>query len=131
MRISDWSSDVCSSDLADRKHHFFLEFQLLLFPLRQQARVGGRAPLFIRNFRVEVRVAGLQGGKVRYAHGPFSFSIRLARPSKSRIAPDVVPIRPAGPRCGQGVIVAGSAPVRSEEHTSELQSLMRISDAAL
>src|SRR3546814_10262704 len=68
-----------SSDL-----HFFLEFQLLLFPLRQQGRVGGRAPLFIRNFRVEVRMAGLQGGKVRY---------------------------------------------RSEEHTSELQSLMRISYA--
>src|SRR3546814_257869 len=87
---------------ADRKHHFFLEFQLLLFPLRQQARVGGRAPLFIRNFRVEVRVAGLQGGKVRYAHGPFSFSIRLARPRKSRIAPDVVTIRPAGPRCEIG-----------------------------
>src|SRR3546814_10698213 len=83
-----------SSDL-----HFFLEFQLLLFPLRQQGRVGGRAPLFIRNFRVEVRMAGLQGGKVRYAHGPFSFSPR------------------------------DWTFERSEEPTSELQSLMRISYA--
>src|SRR3546814_19819732 len=87
---------------ADRKHHFFLEFQLLLFPLRQQARVGGRAPLFIRNFRVEVRGAGLQGGKVRYAHGPFSFSIRLALPSKRRIAPHFSPITTAGPLCRRG-----------------------------
>src|SRR3546814_7155095 len=55
----------------------------------------------------------------------FSFSIRLARPSKSRIPPDVVPIRPAGPRCGQGVIVAGSAPVNPEDITQRLE-LLRI-----
>src|SRR3546814_4000200 len=95
-------------------------------------------------------------------HSPFRVAIGPS--SRSRIAPDVVPIRPAGPRCGRGVIVAGGSPVnpeeiaqrlellriehldldaaiialaaatvpdqlRSEEHTSELQSLMRISYA--
>src|SRR3546814_10937823 len=59
MRISDWSSDVCSS---------YLEFQFTLLELRECPGIGGGPTLFIRNFHIEVRVPGSQGGKVRRAH---------------------------------------------------------------
>src|SRR3546814_10657158 len=81
MRISDWSSDVCSSDLLD--------------PCPDRL----------------TRAAGLwdccAGG---------------ARRGGSRRC------RRAG-RFGYGGIVRGDGSDRSEEHTSELQSLMRISYA--
>src|SRR3546814_8304542 len=38
MRISDWSSDVCSSDLQDTRHHFILG----------QSRIGREADLRIK-----------------------------------------------------------------------------------
>src|SRR3546814_6022211 len=96
MRISDWSSDVCSSDLSSLDR-FALTWQ----------RIGYR-----------------QGA---------------IRPTERRSA---VPDRPAPGRavgwgtrgnipCPNGAIaLRGVAPfLRSEEHTSELQSLMRISYA--
>src|SRR3546814_4377454 len=56
-------------------------------------------------------------------HSPFRVAIGPS--SRSRIAPDVVPIRPAGPRCGRGVIVAGGSPVNPEEIAQRLE-LLRI-----
>src|SRR3546814_726892 len=56
-------------------------------------------------------------------HSPFRLAIGPS--SRSRIAPDVVPIRPAGPRCGRGVIVAGGSPVNPEEIAQRLE-LLRI-----
>src|SRR3546814_4153977 len=97
MRISDWSSDVCSSDL-DR----FLE--LLLAADAQAPRPGG--------------MAGVQRDDRADADG--------------RRHPDG---RRAGPGAVQqfrgGVVRGGDGRPddRSEEHTSELQSLMRISYA--
>src|SRR3546814_3659596 len=87
MRISDWSSDVCSSDLDAPQLH-------------------SRAAVHLR--RHQQAAAG-----------------RLARDSRSR------PARPP-PGAAARVLVglAGGRPgPRSEEHTSELQSLMRISYA--
>src|SRR3546814_6492905 len=87
MRISDWSSDVCSSDL------------IVEFIFRHGSDSSGIGP--------------------------------SGRP----------PVRPLGSGFGHGhaVVISGSAslavsatrtsPWRSEEHTSELQSLMRISYA--
>src|SRR3546814_8470024 len=95
MRISDWSSDVCSSDL-------------ILLPDVEQRRKDA-APAF------PALVAGLPlGGKARpryraLLHPPVPPAIR-----RSFAVP---PSRASLP-----------AP-RSEEHTSELQSLMRISYA--
>src|SRR3546814_10422472 len=81
MRISDWSSDVCSSDLA------------------AALRVG-----------IEILGVALSAGP-RTAAGDGSAS--LARPMTAvRVA-----------------FIKLRALVRSEEHTSELQSLMRISYA--
>src|SRR3546814_3540099 len=88
MRISDWSSDVCSSDLAvDRRD-----------------RAGAAAAL---SFRSRLRALG--------RCPPI-----LSRPQ------DRGRRRKRG--SGRGRRGAGAAG-RSEEHTSELQSLMRISYA--
>src|SRR3546814_5330778 len=98
MRISDWSSDVCSSDLrageeggGQRQH-------------RQAARCG-KAAVGSRIVRHRELV---QWGRTCGA---------LRR-------------REEGRRAGPGALGASArSPRRSEEHTSELQSLMRISYA--
>src|SRR3546814_2017117 len=93
MRISDWSSDVCSSDLREQRSHFLLRChqsrearpQQILLPRYAQHRLATR------------RICQL------HHLFPFRFQeLNIAeRPPQSR----------------------------SEEHTSELQSLMRISYA--
>src|SRR3546814_7261620 len=83
MRISDWSSDVCSSDLA--------------------ARLGGDAQARARRGDADGRAD--RGG-------------RAARDRDRRIDTRRPARRPRPDR-----------PLRSEGHTSELQSLMRISYA--
>src|SRR3546814_5535170 len=104
MRISDWSSDVCSSDLVDA--------------------VGGHA------------VAGQLGVDARAARlGVFVFlqhQHAAAAGDDEAVASGVVGTRGA---FGRVVVVGGQRAHRvelrgrSEEHTSELQSLMRTSYA--
>src|SRR3546814_7656256 len=105
MRISDWSSDVCSSDLA----------QLGLPDMRTALAVGFGWPR-----RLESGVAGLD----LLAHGRLDFE-----------APDTDAF-PCLRLAYAALEAGGTAPAtlnaaneRSEEHTSELQSLMRISYA--
>src|SRR3546814_1137803 len=83
MRISDWSSDVCSSDL-----------QLIDADLAFEKLSIGAA-----------RKPKVQRQRVQHGAG-----IRIGA-------------------CQRIVMGGGEADVRSEEHTSELQSLMRISYA--
>src|SRR3546814_3419771 len=106
MRISDWSSDVCSSDLLD--------------PL---AAGRGRRIGIDRAFEPAVEFAGADPARPCLA--------RLERDLEQRI--DALAGRP---RDGEQRNALGlRQPVlerpayRSEEHTSELQSLMRISYA--
>src|SRR3546814_6129000 len=100
MRISDWSSDVCSSDLSHRGH------------VRRKRRAVAHP-------------------QVRYRHpaerdGPAASPRRLPGPARLFEGDPPPRIRSAQPRryprdrCESG---------KSEEHTSELQSLMRISYA--
>src|SRR3546814_2635436 len=94
MRISDWSSDVCSSDL-----------------IRQGLGVVGAGTRVGRLAEV-LRIAGIDEADLN-THGP------------ERVGEEVP---------GAAVEAAGADDVvaaarRSEEHTSELQSLMRISYA--
>src|SRR3546814_8088785 len=98
MRISDWSSDVCSSDL-DRLH-----------PLRQQPRTARADPA--RTWQSARRAISRGLGGHRAADG----DPRLLLWAEPHLLHHGA--RRAAPR----------AP-RSEEHTSELQSLMRISYA--
>src|SRR3546814_1371172 len=109
MRISDWSSDVCSSDLAGRR------------------RLG-------RPSLVEIR--GRPRGQL-YPASALLCRIDPARPASAPRKPRVNARRPDTDRArlrtaetAVGADTAGRHLVgRSEEHTSELQSLMRISYA--
>src|SRR3546814_8033092 len=115
MRISDWSSDVCSSDLAD-----------LRSPLSW--------PRHRRNcfhaFHVQPQAAAMIALVRTALARPLTFivmAILIFGIGILAIARTPVDIFP---RIGVPVIsVAWSYNGRSEEHTSELQSLMRISYA--
>src|SRR3546814_5260220 len=95
MRISDWSSDVCSSDLAAHVNHV-LDYESL-------AR-DNVEPIFEC-----LRLCEGRSKKI------FNFVSTLS--ASSALDAD-----------GQ-VLEQPAAKTRSEEHTSELQSLMRISYA--
>src|SRR3546814_3120785 len=98
MRISDWSSDVCSSDLRLRQRLAELSSparRLALLEAALQARL-----LSIRRIdpRIALALAGLRSN---------------------------APVSVVAERCD----LSQRHFTRSEEHTSELQSLMRISYA--
>src|SRR3546814_5188938 len=112
MRISDWSSDVCSSDL-------FLQ------------RIG-RSVQHLAKLRRQVAPVHtlLAGGRNDIARDkrphPESATQRLARPLQPKVL-----LRGSKDDSGRGLCfrLADFHEIRSEEHTSELQSLMRISYA--
>src|SRR3546814_8246075 len=87
MRISDWSSDVCSSDL----HDVLIRHHVRAHPAAQ-----------LHDQRVGARTAPVRGRQCRALDPAFDRAIEEA---------------------------LRLAEIRSEEHTSELQSLMRISYA--
>src|SRR3546814_10481635 len=106
MRISDWSSDVCSSDL----------------------RVDG-----IVQRRLYEECTDVRAGQALFAIDP-----RELRASLNAVEATLARARAAAANAQQDVnryqgLIAGQAiskqEYRSEEHTSELQSLMRISYA--
>src|SRR3546814_6350539 len=92
MRISDWSSDVCSSDL--------------FAPARQRLQSPQRLGLAPRNAHPLPRLVGI-----------VDVMGRIGEPLHLLIEPGAAP----------GLLELREH--RSEEHTSELQSLMRISYA--
>src|SRR3546814_1360737 len=98
MRISDWSSDVCSSDLLSRR-----------WPAALADRLG----------LCRLQLAALRPRRPRFQQPALAGAGRLAAGGLLRAAGRR---RPAPPLSGDEVR-------RSEEHTSELQSLMRISYA--
>src|SRR3546814_5830144 len=114
MRISDWSSDVCSSDLL-LKHH-----------VGELVHAGGRgwasrADDFARH---RIDRAGIIDHPIPEAYRKF-FTARQ----------HILDALVGGIAAGQHLAVEEDAVTRlrachrSEEHTSELQSLMRISYA--
>src|SRR3546814_6108410 len=109
MRISDWSSDVCSSDLRASLHHHELpaDRSVVVGLPADAAEHGARQEHRAAPPAVElVRARGFAEAQVELEAG-FDVGQRHARQ------------RRAGRLAGR----------RSEEHTSELQSLMRISYA--
>src|SRR3546814_8638111 len=124
MRISDWSSDVCSSDLCVRRAR-----------PRRQPGIDRRAARRIDDDEKGDQRRDEQFGQCGDAHP--SASVSYATPSRRHAETRVLRIRHAiviGPTPpGTGVIapawLAEPSKSRSEEHTSELPSLMRISHA--
>src|SRR3546814_2126373 len=127
MRISDWSSDVCSSDLASS-------------PIRQAGAAewsGAEGKGIGRSSAAHASPSSKEGcafERYRFGHVTFSpYMVGTGTPAAERIVkcseafpslPEPCFLRPrrswpARPRARR----------RSEEHTSELQSLMRISYA--
>src|SRR3546814_8124576 len=96
MRISDWSSDVCSSDL------HLVAGAVVLVPVGE-----------VLQFRLLQRAGDALGGHI----DPAGRSCSVRKRSGCVVITRVVNPEPY------------SAISRSEEHTSELQSLMRISYA--
>src|SRR3546814_6977923 len=113
MRISDWSSDVCSSDLAQHVAENPARRQILLIE-RDLFDVSRRA-LNQQMRLVETGFIDQQGPEAGVGLGGFG-----------RLHPQPEPVSES-----QFFIVAAviECPQKSEEHTSELQSLMRISYA--
>src|SRR3546814_6884209 len=112
MRISDWSSDVCSSDLDAGGRAVAQIVGAAFGDADADSRRGGG-----------VR-AGAIGQIVRARGDRNGAGIHLFRRRQFR-ARDGQPRRLSAVPRGVGAVPA----VRSEEHTSELQSLMRISYA--
>src|SRR3546814_8045114 len=104
MRISDWSSDVCSSDLVFR---------------RQKIALDG-PELFKQEYPTFPKDAFLTSGAPVFNLTKLSERREAAPEIKHRM--DYDPIE-------QKMVPNPRGRLRSEEHTSELQSLMRISYA--
>src|SRR3546814_7152253 len=104
MRISDWSSDVCSSDLADRVRMPDIDW-IYTRALPAAATGLGRA--------VDIGWRRLTGG--------CSALLVLSFAQAAAV------FAPGGPASRMSTV--GNSVARSEEHTSELTSLMRISYA--
>src|SRR3546814_2606699 len=122
MRISDWSSDVCSSDLrADRHQEQCPAHGTLCEAWCRSIFRRGAAALERRNLADSTaglgRVGAVTGGAaVDVASGDLEG--KRAR-SVGQVSVEQV--------CGIADVSGLSGCRRSEEHTSELQSLMRIS----
>src|SRR3546814_3448683 len=136
MRISDWSSDVCSSDLGE--------------PAQGGVDLGqaahgepGEAPLpkaridafahgatLVDGLAVRALHAPAPGGDTRAVLGAGRIGVgSMLAVARWAVDPDAALGRPLG------IVVLVKAAVdqmaRSEEHTSELQSLMRTSYSVL
>src|SRR3546814_6065883 len=99
MRISDWSSDVCSSDLLNAARPTAVNLAWALARMRRALAGAGD-----------------------------DWRDMLEREARAIEVEDLAANRRMG-ELGAGLIEPGSGVLRSEEHTSELQSLMRISYA--
>src|SRR3546814_10104508 len=121
MRISDWSSDVCSSDLVGDEEGLRLGFGN---PLRHGHGLGRGRRL------VEQRGVGdLEAGEVDHHLLEVQQHLEAAL-ADLRLIGRVGGV-PAGILQHAALDDAGQDGARSEEHTSELQSLMRNSYAGL
>src|SRR3546814_7452533 len=119
MRISDWSSDVCSSDLlVVAVNSFHQTYDLLVTP-----------SLPIPAFAAGEEVPAGSDLQRWPQWTPFSYPFNLTQqPAISLpcgLTSEGLPagLQIVGPRFADALVL------RSEEHTSELQSLMRISYA--
>src|SRR3546814_3841544 len=115
MRISDWSSDVCSSDLAGNRSHpsiWYLPANPVVIGRRN--RIAFRILRWREPAAARIEPAGgiIQSGRsAGLGHGAgFDPTVRIDLDPDARRS-------------------FFSSTLRSDEHTSELQSLIRISYA--
>src|SRR3546814_9040467 len=126
MRISDWSSDVCSSDL---DHQAFVAAPACADAEQLDAVDQRRRRLLPAGLESEAEESG-RAGEVAAPDGMAG----IGRQGRIEQAVDLRPlVQPLGQLQRVGLMALQphrqGAQARSEEHTSELQSLMRISYA--
>src|SRR3546814_10219849 len=134
MRISDWSSDVCSSDLLDALTNSYLVSDTgfvslpLIGNIPAKGKTVGELQDQITKILLDQQILRSPSVNVQVTkYRPFYIMGEVAKPGE-------YPYRP-GMTVLTAVSTAGGYTFRadqdrSEEHTSELQSLMRISYAA-
>src|SRR3546814_5153151 len=130
MRISDWSSDVCSSDLVRLRRsgrHLLAgrvpppRHRLARDRARARRQVGAALAAPARACRIESPAAvPLDGEDALRARLALEHRHPLTRHPQARLVQHAQ---------ARQVARVGGGDDRSEEHTSELQSLMRISYA--
>src|SRR3546814_5679471 len=110
MRISDWSSDVCSSDL----------------PKSYASSSGTSSPRGLVSGATKTTPCAAQAAR----YSPFSVTLAWVQvsPDRYQSTGNRAPSSCAGTNTAK-VMSVPVAVERSEEHTSELQSLMRSSYA--
>src|SRR3546814_1143790 len=123
MRISDWSSDVCSSDLSpvqpwecDRMGHLNVQFYLARFAEGEKQLLAalGYGPTRRRADAVAIRPLH---HRIQFRRENHEGAILTPRSGVRSVAADRLAIRNE------------RYEARSEEHASEIQSLMRSSYA--
>src|SRR3546814_1978283 len=120
MRISDWSSDVCSSDLRAAADN--------LVPVTLE--LGGKSPTFVgRSANKDLVGQRVALGKMMNAGQICLAPDYLLVPEDQEGA--VIDSVTKGAAALYPTLLANDDYTRSEEHTSELQSLMSISYAVI
>src|SRR3546814_2231896 len=113
MRVSDWSSDVCSADLYSRSGAYLALLATDVLRDRAAGAVAPTAPRFESLKQGGTSIAAQQSIGFGAIFVIFLLTLLLAGQSVGMLAEEK----------GNKVI---EILARSEEHTSELQSLMRI-----
>src|SRR3546814_8355645 len=127
MRISDWSSDVCSSDL-------LLHLRGVALDPAIDRRMVDRNAAFRQHFlkvAIADRIATIPAHRpqdhITLEMAPLEIRHRSVRPISAKHAQASRFLQQSRP--AHLLTMAPTRSGRSEEHTSELQSLMRISYA--
>src|SRR3546814_7601610 len=110
MRISDWSSDVCSSDLWAKVE----AAELFRKGIEAARRMPASSARDRRILRLELELGDVLYAAFGYVTGAGTAAYHRSMELSEKLGDPEAPVR---------------ALDRSEEHTSELQSLMRITYA--
>src|SRR3546814_4922569 len=127
MRISDWSSDVCSSDLAIRRDVEICASVVAPSPGREQpCDADGVAFSSFRHGVLRARVDEPSNCERRCGHLGWDIECSQDLGQMDRLY-----LEPAGHDASEvevasRIVAAERQPARSAEHTSEIQSIMRI-----
>src|SRR3546814_5770916 len=131
MRMSDWSSDVCSSDLRAGGPGDHAAERCAEAGTRQcfDSRQSGLGALVVRDgSRGRTRLSG-QGASPGAGQRRDKVALGSDEPLIRRSAAAQIRIRRSRVAAQAPTCAAGGTSRRSEEHTSDLQSLMRLSYA--
>src|SRR3546814_9639121 len=129
MRISDWSSDVCSSDLTQRTQDYRVavdcEKPYGFFPVAAMGYLNtSNSASSRRIFDIDTSTAMAGIGYSTASLGEIRATFQYERFRRPNADEAIAGLRDRAEHYRAGILF------RSDEYTSELQSLMRISYAA-